>query len=270
MEKEIIKILRELFIPSAVIVAAFSYLVACVVMGATPTLANLLAVSIFTAALNSFNNYFDIAEDMLSKPTRPLPCQKINPRKSLFLTSILLVSSVLISYENPLSFNMMVAWSLLAILYSVPPIRLKRVPILNTSIIATNYVLLPWLLAWSQITFDFPLLLVAILFIIAFGSVISKDFEDEKADALMNNKTIPVIFGNKKAALITRTLTIGGVMLLMLYLLSYSITASLLCLPAFVTFLYINKGLEKRNGRKTLSREFMIGGALTLAPLLVL
>ena len=269
MEKETIKILRELFIPSAVIVASFSYLAACNLMKTNPTLSNFLAILIFTAALNSFNNYFDIPEDMLSKPTRPLPSQKIRPGKSLIFASILLIISVLASYENGLSFQIMIVWAVLAFLYSVPPIRLKKIPILNTSLIATNYIILPWLLAWSQNNIIFPFGLIVILFIIAFGSVISKDFEDERADKIMKNRTIPVIFGTEKAALITKVMTIGGVLLLIVYLLTYSVTISLLCLPALVVYLYVSKDLEKRNGRKTLATEFMIGGALTLVPLLV-
>ena len=60
MAQETIKIMNELFIPATIIVGVFSYLVACIVMKIEPNLANLLAISIFTAGLNSFNNYFDI------------------------------------------------------------------------------------------------------------------------------------------------------------------------------------------------------------------
>jgi 4-hydroxybenzoate polyprenyltransferase len=235
-----------------------------------PSIANLLAISIFTAGLNSFNNYFDIPEDMISKPTRPLPSQKINPTKSLILTFVLLVLAVLISYGNILSFQIMVVWGFLALFYSVPPIRLKCIPVLNTTLIASNYIILPWLLAWSQTNAGLPIILVSILFLIAFGSVISKDFEDAKADAMMKNRTIPVIWGTKKAVLVVRILTIGGVLALMAFLLTYSIGASLLCLPALITYFYISKGLERKNGRKTLSKEFMVAGALSLVPLLIL
>jgi len=268
--QETIKIMNELFIPATIIVGVFSYLVACIVMKIEPNLANLLAISIFTAGLNSFNNYFDIPEDMISKPTRPLPSQKINPFKSLILTFALLVLAVLISYGNTLSFQIMIVWGFLALFYSVPPIRLKCIPILNTALIASNYILLPWLLAWSQANVGFPITLVSILFVIAFGSVISKDFEDAKADAMLKNRTIPVVWGTKKAVLITRVLTIGGVLVLMIYLLSFSTIASLLCLPALLVFFYISKGLERKNGRKTLTKEFMIAGSMALVPLLVL
>lgn len=269
MEQKTIKIANELFILSTSVVSAFSYLVACLFLKINPTLTNFLAITIFTAALNSFNSYFDIAEDMLSKPTRPLPSLKIDPKKILISTFILLIFSVLLSYENFSSFKIMIGWGFLAVLYSVPPIRLKKIPVLNTSLIASNYTILPWLLAWSQTSLSFPFIPVAILFIIAFGSVISKDFEDERADTLLNNKTIPVLFGGKKAIFIIRVLTIGGVFLLMFYLLTYSFIASLFGIPALITYIYITRNLKKCDNPK-LSNNFMIAGAMSLVPLMLI
>jgi 4-hydroxybenzoate polyprenyltransferase len=202
--KDFLSSILEMMYPHTILLCLINFIIASLWMGTNifslQVLFLSIAIILLTGGLNSFNNCFDIAEDKLSKPTRPLPSKRIGYRMAVISTSSLIILSIVIGFAvHAISGVVVLLGAILAVLYSVPPIRLKRLFLVSTAIIAANYTLLPWLLAGTLNNFsNFPWAFMLLLFILAFVSVSVKDLRDEKADSLTENGTLPVLIGSDK------------------------------------------------------------------------
>jgi 4-hydroxybenzoate polyprenyltransferase len=140
----------------------------------------------------------------LIKNTIPLPLYKTFG-VLFFITSLIL--SGIISFSAML---ILFGYQALAWLYSAPPLRLKRFPIVATVLAAFSgtLILIAGFLVVSPINgiSVFPLSLLFFLFAAYALALPVKDFKDIQGDALDHIYTIPVLFGAGKAKLIIGTL----------------------------------------------------------------
>lgn len=151
------------------------------------------------------NQVTDIEIDMINKPYRPLIKEKgISKTVAAVLGFVLVLSSVIFAYLlNPTCFALSIIGALLAIYYSVEPIRAKRRNWrISLAWQAAARGFLPFLMTWSifgNLGERLPWLLAicGFLWVLAFQG--TKDFADYIGDYKFNIRTIVVVYGYKGA-----------------------------------------------------------------------
>ncbi|NTW89421.1 MAG: UbiA family prenyltransferase [Candidatus Moranbacteria bacterium] len=152
------------------------------------------------------NDLTDRHIDAITNPSRPLPVRSISEYRYrhigilFFFTSILFSSIVSIK-----SMLFLLAYQAIAWIYSMPPLRLKRIPVVATALSAAAGIAV-MLAGYSVIApvptiSPVPLPLLAFLFVCYAATIPLKDFKDMKGDRQDGVFTIPVILGEEKARL---------------------------------------------------------------------
>jgi len=165
----------------------------------------------------SFNDIYDYPGDIEVGKKTPLT-QGYVKRKNYLLYGILLVflSLIFSFFLGPYPFLIMFSLHILHLLYSIPPLRLKRIFPLSLFILSLA-ALLSCLFGFSVIAernpfkiFPFKLYLI---FILAFPFAMNfRDVLDLKGDKIQGVKTLAVIVGERKAPLF------GGISLFITYI----------------------------------------------------
>jgi len=156
-----------------------------------------LSPGIGFCALQILNDFFDVQADAVSKPRNPLVSsiwKKYYIVIGSSLALIVLMFSAILNYQ---AFLIMLSFFLLGILYSVPPVRLKRLPLISTFVLAFAVVLSIGL-GFSGVYYEkalnqIPLpLFYALLFGVTLGFT-AKDINDTDADKKDGIITLPVL-----------------------------------------------------------------------------
>ena len=133
--------------PDAPLIAFFSYLVGAHLGGGRigwreVAVAALLAL-VSTNFIYSLNSLTDEAEDRISHPRRPLPAGEISRADAtLYVAGLLLLATAYPLVLASSTFSLALFWLLpaLGILYSVPPLRLRRFPVVAVAVISCGLV----------------------------------------------------------------------------------------------------------------------------------
>jgi 4-hydroxybenzoate polyprenyltransferase len=169
---------------------------------------------ILNAASNSINAVYDAEIDKINKPYRPVPAGVITKNEARaiawILYAVVLVRSGLLlrsDLSNWAFAFFVIVIMVITILYSVPPFRLKnRLWISNISI-AFARGLLGFVAAWSIFGNPFqgatPWIIGGVMMIFLIGAITSKDFTDIIGDKIHGARTLPVVYGIRKAAIIS-------------------------------------------------------------------
>ncbi|MBU1205248.1 MAG: UbiA family prenyltransferase [Nanoarchaeota archaeon] len=179
------------------------------------------------------NNIVDYDIDKISNNNRPLIESKIDKgiycRLSWIILFIALFYPLMVSFKV---FFMILLFIGNYFLYSMPPLRLKRIPLFSKMIIAFNsliLVMLGFIISTGKLE-GFPVILIA-FFLIGFTLVINFiDIKDYEGDKKAGIKTLPVILGLKKSKFII------GLFFLLTYLGSYLLIKNLYLIPVLFTF----------------------------------
>lgn len=153
------------------------------------------------------NDLFDEAIDRETNPDRPLPTGNI-PRKQYQAIGITLFifSLFLSAIPNFLGAFFLLAYQAIAWIYSAPPFRLKRFPIIATaaSAVASFLILLVGfsLSAKPESLSAIPVSMIILLLLAYTLALPLKDFKDIEGDKKAGVWTIPVLFGVFRAKLI--------------------------------------------------------------------
>lgn len=176
-----------------------------------------LSVFLYWLSVIGFDDIADEKIDKISNPKRPLPRGKISKEEFKTINNILRIASFLCAFVVGYTFFVLIFLrSLLGHIYYAHPFRLKRFPILATSLLALTALLTVFggfVLAGKNVL-DFPMrLMLFILLAFTFGFMTKdiKDYEGDKADRIY---TVPVIFGLKRGK------TIIGFLALFIFLLA--------------------------------------------------
>jgi len=219
----------------------------------TPSLSNnLLIVNILLAVISMTlaalfciitNNIVDQDIDRLSNQSRPLITGNIS--FNTYLTIGIAAALLALVYAIAINLNALLIISTIMVtysLYSLPPLRFKRIPVVSKLVISGNslvIILLGYLLQHHNLQ-QFPLILVP-LFLIGFTlSINFIDLKDFHGDSAAGIKTIPVLIGTRNAALVI------GVAFFLTYLSFYFFIKTMACLPfllclGILQFFCINK-----------------------------
>ncbi|MBF0523252.1 MAG: UbiA family prenyltransferase [Candidatus Omnitrophica bacterium] len=158
-----------------------------------------LAVSVSFAWIFSVvtNNWADEDIDRISNPTRPMITGSI--AKDLYRRigwGILIAALVYALAVDAEAFNIMMVFIGNYFLYSMPPFRFKRVPVLSKAVIGFNS-LLVFMLGFMVFNNSANIPLGIIIFFLVFVTASANfiDLKDYEGDLKVGIKTLPVIVG---------------------------------------------------------------------------
>jgi len=175
-------------------------------LGSTFWLGVLLTGPLVSGTCQMLNDYFDRDLDTLNEPTRPIPAGEITLKNATLLIIAWSALSVIVAFLiHPLVAGYVVLGIVNAHLYSANPIKLKKRLWAGNIIVAFSYLVFPWIA--GEIAFrgeiTTPSLIVALLYAFAStGTMTINDFKSMQGDTRVGIRTLPVVYGEHKAAII--------------------------------------------------------------------
>jgi len=197
----------------------------------------ILAMALVNAMGNYCNSIFDVGIDLINKPYRPIPSGVLSIAEASVITAVLLIGAITLSVlVNPTFFVLSALSVEFSLVYSMPPLRTKRILWANNITQAVVRGLLGPLAMWSiyqPITSEVLGYCVVAVTLIMSGQSI-KDLPDIRGDKAFNIRTIPVVYGTEK----TKQIIAGGVIASMVELLLLAegsvIRNGLVMLPGYI------------------------------------
>jgi len=168
----------------------------------------LTMAAVLNAASNALNQIYDLEIDAVNKPKRPLPSGRLSLRDAwIFTIAAYIVALILAWFVEPdrrhECFLIVVAATVITILYSVPPFRTKRLGIWANLTIAIPRGVLLKVAGWSSVKTIAgvePWYIGAIFGLFLLGASTTKDFADMEGDARGGCRTLPIMYGVTRAA----------------------------------------------------------------------
>lgn len=151
------------------------------------------------------NDWYDRHVDAINEPGRPIPSGRIPGRWGLYIAVVWTVLSLLLATMlGPVGFAAAVAGLILAWLYSMPPVRLKRNGWWGNAAVAVCYEGLPWFTGAAVMAATLPdwrvIVLASLYSLGAHGIMTLNDFKSIEGDTRMGIASLPVQLGAEKAA----------------------------------------------------------------------
>ena len=172
-----------------------------------PLIGSLMAV-VLNAASNGLNQIYDVEIDRLNKPKRPLPSGRLDQRSAWWFTVVTYATAfglagLIAPHGRHECLLIVMAATVMTYLYSAPPCRTKRFGIWANLTIAIPRGVLLKVAGWSAVkTVDGvePWFIGAIFGLFLLGASTTKDFADMDGDARGGCRTLPLIYGVRRAA----------------------------------------------------------------------
>jgi chlorophyll synthase len=149
------------------------------------------------------NDYFDREVDAINEPNRLIPAGLVSKTQIFLTIGILLVLGLIIgSVLGPMVLLLVSVGVLFALAYSAPPYRAKRNGWVGNSLVAISYEGLAWMAGHAAFgTLGGPSILVALLYSLGSHGIMSiNDYKSMAGDIKSGIRSIPVMYGPKKAA----------------------------------------------------------------------
>ena len=174
----------------------------------TPALIGALMAAVLNAASNALNQIYDLAIDRVNKPARPLPSGQLSIRQAWIFTAIAYVIALWLAWlvapgGRHECFWIVLMAAILTFVYSVPPFRTKRHGMWANVTIAVPRGLLLKVAGWSAVKTVVgvePWYIGGIFGLFLLGASTTKDFSDMEGDRADGCRTLPIIYGVRKAA----------------------------------------------------------------------
>jgi 4-hydroxybenzoate polyprenyltransferase len=171
-------------------------------------LLGLTMAAVLNGASNALNQIYDLEIDRVNKPKRPLPAGRLSMRDAwLFTWTAYAVALALAWLVAPGGrhecFWIVLVATAITVLYSVPPARTKRLGIWANVTIAIPRGVLLKVAGWSAVKTVMaaePWYIGAIFGLFLLGASTTKDFADMEGDARGGCRTLPIIYGVRRAA----------------------------------------------------------------------
>lgn len=159
-----------------------------------------LAAAVLNSASNGLNQICDLENDRVNKPHRPLPSAALTAREAwLFVVVSYVVALALVAAVNRQTLVIYAAAAVATMLYSAPPVRLKRHPVGSSFIIALVRGELLKVAGWAAVATVLssiePWYLGLVYFAFLLGATTTKDFADVEGDRAAGCITLPVRYG---------------------------------------------------------------------------
>ena len=203
--------------------------------------------AVLNAASNALNQIYDLEIDRINKPRRPLPSGRLTLGAAWLFTVAAYAAALGLAWlvapgGRHECFWIVLLAAAITVAYSVPPFRTKRLGIWANVTIAVPRGVLLKVAGWSAVKTVAgvePWFIGGIFGVFLLGASTTKDFADMEGDARGGCRTLPIIYGVRRAAwLISPAFVLPFVMIsvgtfagiltgnaLMLHLLSLVMTA---------------------------------------------
>jgi 4-hydroxybenzoate polyprenyltransferase len=237
-----------------------------VVLGGGGLIPGLLAVAcalILWQIAVSINQVTDVSEDIISKRDNPVVSAAISQQDMISIAlgycGLAFLFAALIGY---IAIVLTAASLCLSILYSAPPLRLKRYPFVASSTIAVFALIVLSLGFYSgQPTTEFPTSLALVILVSYNLAINTKDLKDYEGDKNSGVFTLPVLLGQRRGRI-----AIGALDFVAYLAVPLILQIPLLVVPALIfgaiTFYLINR-------EKTQEKLFFLVLFLFLATVMV-
>jgi len=161
--------------------------------------------SFITGALNSLNHVTDVESDKLVWKGRPLAKRTLSRHNAILFTSVLLIIAwtlLIIALSTTFSVLLLLVGlfdSALPLLYSLKPIRLRRIPVLKNFVPPIHVILFPYLVvvALGTASLIIPPFIVFMLLLEGAATLMVSDVASVKGDERLEDRTLPMILGVK-------------------------------------------------------------------------
>jgi geranylgeranylglycerol-phosphate geranylgeranyltransferase len=171
-----------------------------------------VATAFGTGAGNAVNDYYDADIDAVNRPDRPVPSGRISRRGAAYVSAALFVAALVLTvgFLPPVAVGIGVVNLVVLVVYSS---HLKRVPLVGN--VAVAY------LAGSAFLFGgaaargvwYTVVLFALAALVNLGREVVKDVEDVEGDAAEGARTLPVVWGERRALALATGSVAGAVAL---------------------------------------------------------
>jgi 4-hydroxybenzoate polyprenyltransferase len=163
------------------------------------------AAAILNAASNGLNQIYDLPNDRINKPHRPLPSKRMTLRQAWrFVLVAYAVALIMTAEVNVQTFFIYLFAALATVAYSAPPLRLKRRPWASNFTIALIRGELLKVAGWAAVATVLdswePWYIGLIYFLFLMGATTTKDFADLEGDRIAGCVTLPLKYGIEKSA----------------------------------------------------------------------
>jgi 4-hydroxybenzoate polyprenyltransferase len=172
------------------------------------TAAGALMAMVLNAGNNALNQIYDLEIDRVNKPQRPLTSGRLSIRDAWIFTwvtyAIALVLAYLVSPGGRREcFWIVVIAAIFTFVYSCPPLRTKQRGIWANVTIAIPRGVLLKVAGWSCVKTIWgvePWFIGGIFGLFLLGASTTKDFADMEGDARGGCRTLPILYGVRRAA----------------------------------------------------------------------
>ena len=173
-----------------------------------PPLIGSLMAAVLNAGNNALNQIYDLEIDRVNKPKRPLPSGRLTISEAWLFTDVTYVLALALAWfvapgGRHECFWLVVGAVVCTYVYSVPPLRTKRLGIWANVTIAIPRGVLLKVAGWSAVKTIAgvePWYIGAIFGLFLLGATMTKDFADMEGDRRGGCRTLPIRYGVKRAA----------------------------------------------------------------------
>ena len=227
-----------------------------------PVILAILAVFFETAAGNVINDYFDYKIDLINKPERPIPSGRISLKNGknyaylLFLAGT--ICGFLISYltNNWIPFGIVILADIVLYLYAY---KLKATPLIGN--LAVGF-MTGFGFVFGGFSINNTTIIMTSIFLGFFAFVMTtareivKDIEDIEGDKADGAKTLPIMIGTKKPAILAAILIVidSALCPLLYYYHIFGILYLVVIAIAVILFIYSAILILKSQDRVTASK----------------
>ena len=163
---------------------------------------------VLNAANNALNQIYDLEIDRINKPQRPLTSGRMSIREAWIFTWIAYAAALALAWfvapeGRHECFWIVVAATICTFIYSCPPLRTKQRGIWANVTIAIPRGVLLKVAGWSCVKTIWggePWFIGAIFGLFLLGASTTKDFADMEGDARGGCRTLPLLYGVRRAA----------------------------------------------------------------------
>jgi 4-hydroxybenzoate polyprenyltransferase len=172
------------------------------------TLIGALMAAILNAGNNALNQIYDLEIDRVNKPQRPLPSGRLSMHEAWVFTCITYALALLLAWlvapgGRHECFWIVVVATVATFIYSCPPLRTKQRGIWANVTIAIPRGVLLKVAGWSCVKTAAglePWFIGSIFGLFLLGASTTKDFADMEGDARGGCRTLPIVYGVRRAA----------------------------------------------------------------------
>ncbi|ASJ06477.1 geranylgeranylglycerol-phosphate geranylgeranyltransferase [Thermococcus pacificus] len=157
-----------------------------------------LVVVLGCAGGNTINDYFDYEIDKINRPERPLPRGAMSRRTALYYSlALFAVGLSLAALINIYAFTIALVAYVMMFLYAW---KLKPLPFVGNLTVAALTAATPLYGAVAVEHLGLAGYLAVCAFLVNVAREVIKDIEDVEGDVAKGARTLPILWGNKKAA----------------------------------------------------------------------